>query len=139
MANLAKLHPQLLAKVGELEELTQEAYEEAGLDAKLVELVKIRVSQLNGCAYCLRSHNQLALEAGDSFDRLAVLPAWREAQCFTPMEIAALALAENVNNGDAAAHDYAPLNDEQISVISWIVITMNAWNRIALHSHFPVK
>ncbi|MGW4569170.1 carboxymuconolactone decarboxylase family protein, partial [Streptomyces sp. NPDC004561] len=67
---------------------------EAGLDRTLVELVNLRVSQINGCAYCLHVHTRAALRAGDTPRRLGVLAAWRDTELFTPAERAALALAE---------------------------------------------
>lgn len=136
--NLGKTQPELYKKVYELDTLAHEATQTAGLDPLLVELVKIRVSQLNGCAFCLRMHTQEALKAGESLDRLAVLPAWWESQYFTEAEQAALKLAENVNKINAESADYSPLTDEQVGAISWLVILMNSWNRIAIHSHYPV-
>ncbi len=136
--NLSKQNPNLYQLVAELDAATHQAATEVDLDPKLVELVKIRVSQINGCAFCLRMHTTAALQIGESTERLAVLPAWWESQYFSPEEIAALKLAENVNKIDASNVDYSPLTDAQISVISWIVIVMNSWNRIAIHSHYPV-
>lgn len=136
--NLGKEHGELFQQVSQMEELATAAWREAGLDKQLIELVKLRVSQLNGCAYCLRSHTKIALEAGESVERLGILSAWRESQLFSPQEVAALTLAENVNACDAGDYNYAPLNAKQISAISWVVITMNSWNRIALHSRYPV-
>lgn len=66
----------------------------AGLDPLLAELVKIRVSQLNGCAFCLRMHTRDALQMGETTDRLSVVAAWWESQYFTGQEQAALGLAE---------------------------------------------
>lgn len=103
-----------------------------------MELVKLRVSQINGCAFCLRMHSQEALKKGETADRLAVLAAWWESQYFSDAEKAALKLAENVNEINADDADYSPLTDEQISAVSWLVILMNSWNRIAIHSHYPV-
>ena len=137
--NLGKIPPDLYNQVYALDAAAHQAAEAAGLDKKLVELVKLRVSQMNGCAFCLRMHTQEALEAGESTDRLAVLAAWWESQYFTEQEQAALKLAENVNKIDAGAHDYSPLTDEQVSAVSWLAIVMNSWNRIAIHSHYPVK
>ena len=70
--------------------------EAAGLDRRLVELVNIRVSQLNGCGFCLDLHVRQAAQKGETPQRLAVLPAWRDVDLFSPMERAALALAEAI-------------------------------------------
>lgn len=118
---------------------------EAGLDARLIELVKIRTSQLNGCAFCLRMHTRDAIEAGETADRLAVVAGWWESQYFSDAERAALQLAETVtlqsDHGrlphrgvDPAAH----LDAAQIGAITWLVIEINAWNRVAVASHREV-
>lgn len=81
-----------------------------GLDPLILELVRMRASQLNGCAFCLRMHARDAIEKGESPDRLAVLAAWWESQYFA----------------------------DQISAVAWLAIVMNAWNRVAIGSHYPV-
>jgi alkylhydroperoxidase family enzyme len=87
-----------------------------------------------------------ALKAGESVQRLAVLPAWRETVLFTDKERAALALAESITElpGHASqAHEEAyarqHLTEEEFSVISWLAITMNAFNRVSITSHHPVR
>lgn len=67
---------------------------DAGLERSVVELINLRVSQLNGCAFCLDVHTRAALRAGEDTRRLGVLAAWRDTELFTPLERAALALAE---------------------------------------------
>ncbi|MCT9620362.1 carboxymuconolactone decarboxylase family protein [Curtobacterium sp. C2H10] len=115
---------------------------DAGLDKKLVELVKIRASQLNGCAFCLRMHVRDAIAAGETADRLAVVAAWWESQYFSPEEQAALLIAEQITGiGDqhvTRRPEVAPLSDEQVSAITWVAIVINAWNRVAITSHYPV-
>ncbi|GCA96890.1 carboxymuconolactone decarboxylase family protein [Mycolicibacterium sp. NCC-Tsukiji] len=68
----------------------------SGLDHKLVELIKIRVPQINGCPFCLRMHTRDALKLGESTDRIAVLPAWAETGYFSETDRAALGLAESI-------------------------------------------
>ncbi|MGB8403349.1 MAG: carboxymuconolactone decarboxylase family protein [Mycobacterium sp.] len=141
LVNLSKQHPAAYKTVVALSKETDEAVERAGLDPLLGELVKIRVSQLNGCAFCLRMHTRDASAKGESADRLALVAAWWESQYFTEQEQAALALAEEVTRLPIPAlreWDNGSLNDEQISAISWLAIAMNAWNRIAVRSHYPV-
>lgn len=118
----------------------------AGLDRVLVELVNIRVSQINACAYCLNLHTRAALRAGETTQRLGVLPAWRDTQLFTPRERAALALAEATTcPADRPAQDAAyaearsVLTDEEISAVIWVAITMNAFNRVSIMSKHPVR
>ena len=139
--NLGKVHPTPYQQVLALSKEADEAIVRAGLDPKLGELVKIRVSQINGCAFCLRMHTRDAIAKGETTDRLAVLAAWWESQYFTEQERAALALAEDVTRlpvPDRRAWDDGSLSDEQISAISWLAIVMNTWNRIAIRSHYPV-
>lgn len=122
------------------------AAEAAGLTRAVVELLNVRVSQLNGCAYCLDLHDRLAREAGVGAQQLAVLPAWREAALFTAVERAALAIGEAATalheDGNflaqlAAAR--AVLTDAQFSALQWCAITMNAFNRVSVLSGHPVR
>lgn len=139
--NLSKQHPAAYRGVIALNSTVEQAAAQAGLDPKLVELVKVRVSQLNGCAFCLRMHTRDAVAKGETADRLAVLAAWWESQYFTDRERAALALAEEVTRlpvPEGREWDDGSLTDEQVSAISWLAIVMNAWNRIAVRSHYPV-
>lgn len=123
----------------------KEAADAAGLPALLIELVKIRVSQINGCAFCLRMHTRDAIAAGESADRLAVLPAWWESQYFDELERAALTVAERVTriaeehtSPEPAVDVEAVLSKPQIAAVTWLAIEMNGWNRIAIASHYPV-
>jgi AhpD family alkylhydroperoxidase len=118
----------------------------AGLDPLLVELVNVRVSQLNGCGYCLDLHVRRALKNGETPQRLTVLPAWPDVDLFSPTEQAALALAEAVTTlpdhhtrERACAGAREQLTDDQFSAISWLAITMNAFNRISIISGHPVR
>jgi AhpD family alkylhydroperoxidase len=119
--------------------------EQAGLDRKLVELVNVRVSQINGCATCLDVHVRRAVKAGESERRLGVLAAWRSTELFTDAERAALTLAESVTLlGDDFAQDRAyaaaaeVLTQEQLSAVTWVAIAINAFNRISIISQHPV-
>ncbi|MEU1086322.1 carboxymuconolactone decarboxylase family protein [Streptomyces sp. NPDC005576] len=120
--------------------------EEAGLSRTLVELVNLRVSQLNGCASCLDVHTRAALRAGDTARRLGVLAAWRDTEVFTAEERAALALAEATTNpADAAQQEgsYAlareTLSDDQIAAVIWVAVAINAFNRVSIMSKHPVR
>jgi AhpD family alkylhydroperoxidase len=119
---------------------------DAGLDRTVVELINLRVSQINGCAYCLNVHTRAALHAGETAQRLGVLAAWRDTELFTPAERAALALAEATTEPtDAAAQEAAwaaardTLTDEQISAVIWVAIAINAFNRVSIMSKHPVR
>jgi AhpD family alkylhydroperoxidase len=122
------------------------AAEAAGLDRRLLELVSVRISQINGCAYCLDMHTKLAVEAGETEQRLAVLPAWREAGIFSEMEQAALVVAEAATELPDEETRIADLDgartlltDGQFSALQWLAIAMNAYNRVSILSRHPVR
>jgi AhpD family alkylhydroperoxidase len=117
----------------------------ADLDPLLVELVKIRASQINGCAFCLRMHTREALKIGENPDRIAVLPAWDETGYFSETDRAALRLTEaviRVSDGHVSDEDYtaaaAALTPDQISAVTWLATVMSAFNRVAITSRFSV-
>jgi len=115
----------------------------SGLDKPLYELIKIRASQLNGCAYCLDMHNRDARAGGEDQRRLDVLSAWREApELFTERERAALAFTEAVtligDNGvpddvwdDARKH----FDDAGVVHLLMAASVINVWNRLAISTH----
>src|SRR3954463_11700515 len=103
------------------------AVQAAGLDRLLVELVNFRVSQINGCGFCLDLHVRRAVKNGETPQRLAVLPAWRDVDLFSPTEQAALALAEAITTlpehherERERTRARKQLTDDQFSAISWI-------------------
>lgn len=111
----------------------------SSLDKKLKELVKIRASQINGCAFCLHMHATDARKLGETEVRIYTLNAWRETSYFTPQERAALALTEAVTlvstnhvpddvYEEAARH----FSQQEISELLMAIVTINAWNRIAI-------
>jgi len=133
-------------KLMELHHVSEEAAKSAGIDAGLIELIKIRASQINGCAYCLRMHSADAVKLGESADRLAVLSAWRETEYFTDVEQAALELTEYLTNVSTSVlseqtweNASKVLTREQIASIYWVNIVINAFNRVAISSHIPVR
>lgn len=139
--NLSKEHSGVYEKVIAFSGAAEQAAKDAGLDPRLVELIKIRVSQINGCAFCLRMHTRDALKLGETADRLAVLAAWWESQYFTEVEQAALALAEQTTKlavPERSDLDTGVLTDAQVSAVTWVAIVMNSWNRIAIRSGYPV-
>ena len=108
-------------------------------DPKLLTLVKVRVSQINGCAYCLHMHRHEALKLGETEDRLLLLDAWRESQLYSPKERAALAWAESLTR---IAKTHAPddvyeeakniFSEDELLSLSIGVAMINAWNRLAI-------
>ncbi|MCB5282742.1 carboxymuconolactone decarboxylase family protein [Arthrobacter sp. AL08] len=124
----------------------KESADAAGLERGLIELLNVRVSQINGCAFCLDLHVRDALANGESSQRIAVLPAWRDTGIFNDKERAALALAETITNiSDAGTREQAGaaarkhLSDDEFAAVSWLAITMNAFNRVSIVSGHPVR
>jgi AhpD family alkylhydroperoxidase len=133
--NYAKAFPEGIHSLLALERTIRES----GLEASLVELVKTRASQLNGCAYCLDMHTKDARAAGETEQRLYALSAWRETPFFTPRERAALAWTEaitNIQQGHASDEAYEEVRrefDEPALIRLTMAITqINTWNRIAI-------
>lgn len=111
----------------------------SGLDHTIVELVKMRASQLNGCAYCLDMHSKDALAAGETAQRLHVLPAWREAPFYTERERAALAWTEaltHLPSGGVPDELYesvrAHFEEKEMVVLTLVIVAINSWNRLAI-------
>lgn len=112
------------------------------LDQPLLELVRLRVSQINGCGYCVDMHNKDALRAGETPERLYMLPVWREATCYAAAEQAALGLAESVTRietaGVPSAVEHAVrehFTAEQYVALLFAVASTNAWNRLSIAVH----
>jgi AhpD family alkylhydroperoxidase len=115
----------------------------AGLDKSISELAKLRASQINGCAFCLRMHVDIARRLGIAEEKLDLLPAWREAGVFTEPERAALAWTEALTLlGDEAQRDavYAELlrhfSAEHAVFLTVTIGTINQWNRLAIGFRF---
>jgi AhpD family alkylhydroperoxidase len=112
---------------------------QSGLEPKLVELVKMRASQINGCAYCLDMHSKDARAAGESEQRLYVLNAWREAPFYSDRERAALAWTEAVtliSEGGISDELFAAtrehFSESELVALTMAIITINGWNRLAI-------
>lgn len=116
----------------------------SGLEHSLLELVKIRVSQINGCAYCLDMHHRQARDSGESQQRLDVLSAWAETTLFSDRERAALALAEAITRlptGQVPDEIFVParkhFDDKELVDLTLAVIAINGWNRLAITFRVP--
>jgi len=110
-----------------------------GLERSLLELVKLRASQLNGCAYCVDMHTQDARAAGESEQRLYALSVWRETPFFTDRERSALLWTETVTRiGDDQVPDSVydavrrHFNEKELVDLTFAVIVINGWNRLAI-------
>ncbi|MBI2766963.1 MAG: carboxymuconolactone decarboxylase family protein [Chloroflexi bacterium] len=121
------------------------AVAESGLDQLLIELVKTRCSQINGCAYCIDMHTKDARARGETEQRLYGLSAWRETPYFSEKERAALALAEAVTlvsethiPDDVFNEALHHFGEEDLAKVMMLIVTINGWNRLALASRTPV-
>ena len=113
--------------------------EESGLERPLLELVRTRVSQINGCAFCIDMHTKDARAAGETEQRLYGLGAWREAPFYTERERAALAWAEVVtliSQTHASDEEYeaarAQFDEGELVKLTMAVIAINGWNRLSI-------
>ncbi|MEV5029759.1 carboxymuconolactone decarboxylase family protein [Paenibacillus sp. LPE1-1-1.1] len=114
----------------------------ASISKQLKELIKIRASQINGCAYCINMHTKDARAIGETEQRIYALSAWRDTRYFTDAERAALALTESVtlltkehvpdNVYEEAARHF---DSKQVGEIIMAIVTINAWNRIAISTN----
>ena len=133
-------HAAAFAKaMGHLDHTATKELDRVGFDPKLRELVRIRASQLNGCAYCIDMHTKDARAAGESELRLYGLTAWQETPYFGARERAALAFTEAVTllarehvpapDYDAVAAEFSP---DEIAALLSLIVTINAWNTIGV-------
>jgi AhpD family alkylhydroperoxidase len=134
--------PEGIQKMVELEDILRNS----GLEYSLYELVKMRASQINGCAFCLHMHSKDARAAGETEERLYLLNAWRESSFYTPRERAALAWTEAltlVAQTGAPDADYDGLkphfSETEIVNLTLLIGLINSWNRLAvgLRSQHP--
>ena len=140
----AKLAPEMFGKLVELSNLTKKSW----IGADLVELVFMRVSQMNRCAHCLDMHATLLEEMGEDPQRLATLAAWRETEFFSERERAALDWAEQLTQLslphaeqelDASFYKLSQHFDErEIAELTYAITVINGWNRLQVGLLAPV-
>lgn len=118
--------------------------EAMGLEKSLLELVKIRSSQVNGCGVCLDMHSRDAVKHGETWERIVMLDAWRESSAFTPREQAALAWTESLTRlAEKGAPDHvydavkAQFSEEEIVALTLMINVINSFNRIGAGFHVP--
>jgi len=119
--------------------------DESGLDRSLLDLVKVRGSQINRCAHCIDMHTKDARANGESEQRLYALDAWRETPFFSDRERAALEwtetltrIADNQVPDDVYERVAAHFSDDELVALTMAVVVINAWNRIAITFRVPV-
>ena len=127
--------PELYQAMHEL----QERLDGSGIDRALLEMLKLRASQINGCSFCVQLHSSEARRQGVPDERLHMVAAWRYANSFTAAEKAALAWCESITRLSELGPPERELedlrvhySDEQIVALTWAVAAINAWNRIAV-------
>ncbi|HUM97417.1 MAG TPA: carboxymuconolactone decarboxylase family protein [Chitinophagaceae bacterium] len=139
--NISKVAPQAYDAILGLEKYLSGS----GLDKKLFELIKIRASQINGCAYCINMHVRDAQKIGETSQRLFLLDVWRETDLFSEKERAVLALTEAITlitNGHVQDEIYneaaSKMTEQELAAVIMSIVTINAWNRIAITSRTPL-
>ncbi|PZF72902.1 carboxymuconolactone decarboxylase family protein [Taibaiella soli] len=117
---------------------------DSSLDKKLLELIKIRASQINGCAYCLNMHTRDARKIGETEQRIFLLNAWRETTLFTDQERAVLAFTEavtSISNHHVPDDVYAEMEkhftEQEIGYVLTAIVVINGWNRFAIATNLP--
>ncbi len=129
-----RANPAVMQALGGL----QVAVNDSGLEPELLELVKIRASQMNGCAWCLDMHSKDAAAAGETMQRMMLVAAWREAPFYTPRERAALEWTEGLT-ALAGSHGVtdevydraiASFSEAELMALTLAIIAINGWNRI---------
>ncbi|WP_165067546.1 carboxymuconolactone decarboxylase family protein [Paludisphaera rhizosphaerae] len=114
-----------------------------GLEHSLLELVKIRASQINGCAFCLDMHTKDARAHGETEQRIYTLTAWRETPFFSDRERAALAWTEAVTRISEGVSDAVfeqareHFTEQELADLTWAVVLINGWNRLAISFRVP--
>jgi len=130
-----RVSPEAMRAMAALERFVQGS----GLESRLVELVKLRASYINGCAYCVDVHTKDARAAGETEQRLYAIPVWRETPFFTPRERAALAWTESVTDighsgvpDDVYEQARAEFSETELLALTMAIIAINGWTRLAV-------
>ena len=131
--------PGFLRAMTQLDRAATKELDLAGIDPRVRELVRIRASQLNGCAYCIDMHTKDARAIGETEQRIYALPAWRETPFFTDRERAALAFTETVTTladthvpDEAYAAVAAEYGEQEVAALISLIVTINAWNAVGV-------
>jgi len=139
--NIQKLEPKAYEAMYGLENFLANSE----LDKLHLELIKIRASQINGCAFCINMHTKDAMKLGETNQRIFLLNAWRETTLFTEEERVILAMTgeiTNISQHGLSEETYQKaltlFSENYIAIIVIAITTINAWNRIAISSHMMV-
>lgn len=142
---LDKFYPEVYRELGDVTRKLRALYPDVDLPLSLIELVNVRVSQLNGCSTCLSIHVPAARKAGVEEWKLDALPAWRMVKDFNEKERTALNLAEALtllpegqDNSQIAVEACQVFAEEQVAALEWAIIMINAFNRVSIASGHPL-
>jgi AhpD family alkylhydroperoxidase len=143
---VSEAFPAALSDLLRLAGTTRRIATEAGVAPELLELVKIRASQLNGCTFCLDMHTREARTAGESERRINLVAAWHETDLFSPTERLALELTETLTRlaetrdvpDDLYDRALAVFTEHQFAAIVHNIAMINVWNRLSVASHKPL-
>lgn len=143
---LDKAVPEVWHAATALAAVIRTAAHDRGLSAAESELIKVRVSQINGCAFCLDLHSREARQAGVPQQRLDLLAAWRETSVLGAREKAVLAVADasatlplTERSEEELSAARAVLGDETFAAAEWVAVAINAFNRVSILSEHPVR
>jgi AhpD family alkylhydroperoxidase len=135
MINYRRIQPQLYEAMHHL----QGEIDNSGFEPRLLEMVKLRASQINGCSFCVNMHADAARSRGESDARLHMVSAWHHSRSFTPAERAAFRWTEEITHQASGAPSEEALTElrehfaeDQIVALTWAVAAINGWNRIAV-------
>ncbi|WP_166404680.1 carboxymuconolactone decarboxylase family protein [Labedella endophytica] len=144
--HLSRTVPSVYEKLAAFSSEVAKVAKEAGVPLATAELVQLHASQLNGCAFCIRVHTKRLIDAGESPERLAMLPAWRESGIYDERERAALTLVESITlirDGGLSEHAYRDVLDflsvDEYAAVAWIGVAINAFNRVAITGRYATE
>lgn len=144
--NIGMEVPSMYKKLSSMEEELKELTLKAGINEGFVHLLKLKASQINKCAYCIRLHTKDALACKESIERISVIAAWEESDYFSSKEKACLSLVEAItlvseNQVPDEVYEKAKevLTKEELIAVEWLSIVINSWNRLAISSRYIVK
>jgi AhpD family alkylhydroperoxidase len=143
---IGTLLPGVQRHLSALDSAAERAAVEAGVPKTLLDLLRLRVSQLNGCSYCVDAHSRDARDGGESERRVLLIAAWRHTDLYTDRERAALALAEAMTvlpevrdvPDDVYQQASGTFTEQQFAAIAWTITAINAWNRLGVLGHMPL-
>ena len=144
--NMASEVPSMYKKLFDMEQEGKELIQNAQIEEGFSHLLKLKASQINKCAYCVRLHTKDALACGETIERLSVVSAWEESDYFSLKERACLSLVEAItlvsyDQVSDTVYENAKevLTKEELVSVEWLAILINSWNRLAISSRYIVK